>query len=838
MPQDTPVYGLTTPLFADLALAETNFETFALDIEALVIQVSSGYKVLPSRRSWDLEFERYIRGLPTTNYAAVFAAIFADADFEPGDEIVVRPGTYALTSSILVTQSCVIRGAGDRTKSIFDTSANIKIFDVSGTSNVIIKNLTVDGPTATAYNASSFGVYGESASTSVRAENVQIEGVVFKNIASNCIDLEFIDYIRVRDCYFDTYVRAGGMFQSCDYSWAQDNVLEAPTNGTGNPSGNTYYFAWTRNTNISISAQPRSKNFLCTGNTGFGGTWEGWDTHAGENGFIGYNFSYGNLQPIAIVGSADSVGDSMYAPKNVVAAYNYMDSGVTNGTFKPGIVIQGAGEITGTANDFAEGCKAIGNTIIGYGLENTSISCGLLIKYVKDTIIAENHFKECSPNGIVQDHTSYDTTIFGNTFLDTWTEQSVFVNAAICFPSPYGSAFVHGNRMSRGTKTVVTGFVNRTGIRIDDESPNPNAVVDIGFNSFFSATTPLWHLGVTKGRQVGDDASLITQGTLAVARGGTGITSYTTNNYIRASGATTLEQRTPAQVRTDIGADNAANLTTGVIPSARVNALNDVTTLAVSGATDLNGALTVDAGATFAAAQTVDHLGPTNFHDDVTLGTGAPIESSSFARFTRAASGDGTFATRVQLDAQDRYLVRADGSMVWGPGNAGADTILYRAGPNELKTDDNFYAAGDAMGSQESSSTTAQTVNVNAVDRYQTIGFTFKAPPSGVGEMITYADLQASLHVVYCTAFHEVRTGTTIGSGTIVDTGDNVTALGKSIAIQGGTTQAIRMSCSVSCRISGLTPGSDYNVVMRVRCGNTAGASVNCRAGRLSWYPR
>jgi hypothetical protein len=43
-------------------------------------------------------------------------------------------------------------------------------------------------------------------------------------------------------------------------------------------------------------------------------------------------------------------------------------------------------------------------------------------------------------------------------------------------------------------------------------------------------------------------------GTLSVARGGTGISSYTTGNYIRASGATTLEQRTPAQVLADLGA--------------------------------------------------------------------------------------------------------------------------------------------------------------------------------------------------------------------------------------------------------------------------------------------
>lgn len=43
-------------------------------------------------------------------------------------------------------------------------------------------------------------------------------------------------------------------------------------------------------------------------------------------------------------------------------------------------------------------------------------------------------------------------------------------------------------------------------------------------------------------------------GTVPVAQGGTNITSYTANNYIRAQSATVLEQRTPAQVLSDIAA--------------------------------------------------------------------------------------------------------------------------------------------------------------------------------------------------------------------------------------------------------------------------------------------
>lgn len=49
-------------------------------------------------------------------------------------------------------------------------------------------------------------------------------------------------------------------------------------------------------------------------------------------------------------------------------------------------------------------------------------------------------------------------------------------------------------------------------------------------------------------------AANITSGTLAVARGGTGIASYSGPNYLRASTATTIVEMTPAQVLSDIGA--------------------------------------------------------------------------------------------------------------------------------------------------------------------------------------------------------------------------------------------------------------------------------------------
>src|SRR5690606_23224035 len=51
----------------------------------------------------------------------------------------------------------------------------------------------------------------------------------------------------------------------------------------------------------------------------------------------------------------------------------------------------------------------------------------------------------------------------------------------------------------------------------------------------------------------------ITNGTLPVARGGTGLSSLTAGNYLRAASSSAFEQRTPAQVLSDIGAAPASH---------------------------------------------------------------------------------------------------------------------------------------------------------------------------------------------------------------------------------------------------------------------------------------
>lgn len=59
-----------------------------------------------------------------------------------------------------------------------------------------------------------------------------------------------------------------------------------------------------------------------------------------------------------------------------------------------------------------------------------------------------------------------------------------------------------------------------------------------------------------------------------------------------------------------------------------------------------------------------------------------------------AASGSRALSTMGGSDSQDHWFMDFDGKMQWGPGNAGADTTLYRLLAGMLKTDGNFEVGG------------------------------------------------------------------------------------------------------------------------------------------------
>ncbi|MGN7205536.1 beta strand repeat-containing protein [Pedobacter sp. SAFR-022] len=121
-------------------------------------------------------------------------------------------------------------------------------------------------------------------------------------------------------------------------------------------------------------------------------------------------------------------------------------------------------------------------------------------------------------------------------------------------------------------------------------------------------------------------------GTISPANGGTGLNSYTPLNYLRAASATTLEQRTPTQVRADIGLGNVDNTSDAAKP------LSTATTTALAGKEDKTNK-TKDIAIDAASDDKYPTAKAVKTYVDATVTQGAPLATTT-ARGILKLAGD------------------------------------------------------------------------------------------------------------------------------------------------------------------------------------------------------
>lgn len=68
--------------------------------------------------------------------------------------------------------------------------------------------------------------------------------------------------------------------------------------------------------------------------------------------------------------------------------------------------------------------------------------------------------------------------------------------------------------------------------------------------------------------------------------------------------------------------------------------------------------------------------------------------------FERAAAGDDILTSKVTGDAASRFVIDADGRLLFGGGAGAGDTNLYRSAADQLTTDDRLNVGGLIVGSQ------------------------------------------------------------------------------------------------------------------------------------------
>ncbi len=220
--------------------------------------------------------------------------------------------------------------------------------------------------------------------------------------------------------------------------------------------------------------------------------------------------------------------------------------------------------------------------------------------------------------------------------------------------------------------------------------------------------------------------------------------------------------------------------------------------------------------------------------DQIAVGTATftqALNSSSSVLVTRNSGTDHTYRAYISGDSDNRVVIQADGTILFGNGSSTPDVNLYRSGPNQLKTDDGVIIAGTVS---TTSSVMRPTEGEDGTDitgissgtpaaGSPVVGFSFVAPPSGQVFVTIDGGLYCANSSSQVILGWELRTGGTVGSGTAT------VATNPDKSLVCGRASTSDMAASRRNRVTGLTAGSTYNVRAMHWMGTGTGGQVGFR---------
>lgn len=415
----------------------------------------------------------------TTNMAAALAALIGK--MVPGDELVLEAGNIRSDSPIVLDRDMRLRGGATLTTGNL-VAEQLRVIPGA---KVTVEDLCIEGTGGTVYRGNTYGIKAWGVGVAEPVEGLTLKNVTFAEQGNACLDVRWGSHIVVKGCRFERFARSGGMFLSSEWTYVDENHVDTAVQPSG--VANAYGFAFSRDHSQPLAVTPHATHFYCRDNEvrNIPG-WEGIDTHAGQWGIVSGNRLYNCLQPIAIVSGhneAEGTGGA-YGPKWVTVENNYMESTVSDGTRRAGIVVQGAGNVVGSPVDPATGCRVVGNTVIGHGLQNTSNQGGIYAVRTDRLTVESNDLDQCSAVGIVIDNTNRTFVVADNKVRDTWSGNDVFRPPAVGVTSLNNVGYITGTSTSRGSK--VAARVNERGIYVAASATN---IIDLGKNPLREVVT-------------------------------------------------------------------------------------------------------------------------------------------------------------------------------------------------------------------------------------------------------------------------------------------------------------------------------------------------------------
>ena len=298
-------------------------------------------------------------------------------------------GTYLVTTTLSVPANRSILG-NEGVRILYTGSGTALQL---GGSNIEIQNLTLDGNrTGTTYVAGSNAITANAPSWAARYTNIRICRCTIANWDDNAIRMSYVENVDVTENNISRIGRAGVLLLSPRRSRVNENRISNITPGSGgvSPLLNAYGITFTRNATDNFTLDPLPNDCEAVGNIVDGvPTWEGIDTHGGQNIRVVDNTVENCLIGIAVVPS-DGPTLPANAQECVIVNNNVEGSNVGGPVRGPGILLSPASISGGTAI----GHKIIGNILRNCGTDNPALVPSGAAVYVSQSTgvqVSDNH---------------------------------------------------------------------------------------------------------------------------------------------------------------------------------------------------------------------------------------------------------------------------------------------------------------------------------------------------------------------------------------------------------------------------------------------------------------
>lgn len=363
-----------------------------------------------------------------------------------------RPSThYAISAKIPLTKPVrMLSFDGAELRQ----SGSDKCFEFA-TDDILVDGLELVGPQHATQNANEQAIGTAGSTAAAPYVDIIVRNNRITGWGMYAVHLKHVYNARVKDNWIEDINAAGVMCLSVIGGWVTDNRIKNIVNAT-----QAYGVALTRDEHDDLVTAPRSSYIRVRRNRINDVTsWEGLDTHGGEHCDFTDNFVEGCLQPIMVGPTDDTANDQQWAPRNVHVRNNTVISGVTDGSKLDGIIFHGAGT-SGAVVEYATG-SIVGNTVIGYGSEDSSTSAGIRFYKTQSLKVGGNDCTECSPVGIMANYDNFDFSITNNTIIDPWSNSlSATLVDGVSLRSSNNQGYASGNTFAEATKSATTVLEN------------------------------------------------------------------------------------------------------------------------------------------------------------------------------------------------------------------------------------------------------------------------------------------------------------------------------------------------------------------------------------------